>query len=115
MSGLGDLAQQKHEDAGAPNLKGNKLLLISNRLPITIKKDKETGKYNMSGSSGGLVTGLSGMTKTTDFLWYGWPGLEVAEDQVESFKTNLREEYNSIPVFLDDKLADKHYNGMSSK
>jgi trehalose 6-phosphate synthase len=92
----------------------NKLLLISNRLPVTIKKTDEPGKFETSMSSGGLVSGLSGMTKTTTFQWYGWPGLEVPEDQVGALKKQLKEEYNAIPIMLDDDLADRHYNGMAS-
>lgn len=91
-----------------------RLLLISNRLPITIKRSDE-GEYSFSMSSGGLVTGLSGLSKTTTFQWYGWPGMEVPENEIETLKTQLKEEYNAVPVMLDDDLADKHYNGFSSK
>lgn len=91
-----------------------RLLLVSNRLPITIKRSDE-GKYEMSMSSGGLVSGLSGLAKTTTFQWYGWPGLEVPEDEVEQLETQLKEEHGAVPVMLDDELADRHYNGFSSK
>ena len=90
-----------------------RLLLVSNRLPITIKRSDE-GKYEMSMSSGGLVSGLSGLSKTTTFQWYGWPGLEVPEKEVSSLKEQLKEDYNAVPVMLDDALADRHYNGFSS-
>lgn len=91
-----------------------RLLLVSNRLPITIKRSDE-GKYEMSMSSGGLVSGLSGLSKTTRFQWYGWPGLEVPEDEIEQLEGQLREEHNAVPVMLDDDLADRHYNGFSSE
>lgn len=65
-------------------------------------------------SSGGLVTGLSGLSKTTSFQWYGWPGLEVPEGDVAGMKQRLKDEYNAHPVFVDDELADRHYNGFSS-
>lgn len=87
---------------------------MSNRLPITIKRSDE-GKYEMSMSSGGLVSGLSGLSKTTTFQWYGWPGLEVPEKEVQALKKRLKEEYNAVPVMLNDDLADRHYNGFSSK
>ena len=90
-----------------------RLLLISNRLPITIKRSAD-GKYDFSMSSGGLVTGLSGLSKTTTFQWYGWPGLEVPEEEAKDLTTRLKDEYGAIPVFVDDELADKHYNGFSS-
>ena len=51
----------------------SRLLLISNRLPITIRRT-EDGGFDVSMSSGGLVSGLSGLSKYTKFQWYGWPG-----------------------------------------
>lgn len=91
----------------------SRLLLVSNRLPITIKRSSD-GKYDFSMSSGGLVTGLSGLAKSTTFQWYGWPGLEVPQDEVNDVVTRLKDEFNAIPVFVDDELADRHYNGFSS-
>ena len=90
-----------------------RLLLVSNRLPITIKRSEE-GEYDFSMSSGGLVTGLSGLSKSTKFEWYGWPGMEIPEDEIDTLKSRLKEEYDAHPVMLDDELADKHYNGFSS-
>lgn len=91
-----------------------RLLLVSNRLPITIKRSSD-GKYDFSMSSGGLVSGLSGLSKTTTFQWYGWPGLEVPEEEIPVVKKRLLDEYGAIPVFIDDELADRHYNGFSSE
>lgn len=96
-----------------PTVQG-RLLLVSNRLPITIKRSDD-GSYAFSMSSGGLVTGLSGLSKTTTFQWYGWPGLEVPEAEAGPMITQLKDEYGAVPVFIDDELADRHYNGFSSK
>lgn len=93
---------------------GARLLLVSNRLPITIKRS-EDGKYDFSMSSGGLVSGLSGLSKSTTFQWYGWPGMEVPEDEIPVLQRRLKDEYGAVPVFIDDDLADRHYNGFSSK
>ncbi|KAI1003370.1 Alpha,alpha-trehalose-phosphate synthase [Podosphaera aphanis] len=90
-----------------------RLLLVSNRLPITIKRS-EDGSYAFSMSSGGLVTGLSGLAKTTTFQWYGWPGLEVPITEAGPLVKQLSESYGAVPVFIDDELADKHYNGFSN-
>lgn len=91
-----------------------RLLLVSNRLPITIKRSDD-GKFDFSMSSGGLVSGLSGLAKSTTFQWYGWPGLEVPENEIGELKSRLKEEHNAIPIMLDDELADRHYNGFSSE
>jgi len=98
------------EEAPSPG----RLLLISNRLPITIQRSDD-GTYSFSMSSGGLVTGLSGLSKTTSFQWYGWPGLEVPDAEAGPMITRLQDEYNAHPVFVDDELADRHYNGFASK
>lgn len=90
-----------------------RLLLVSNRLPITIKRSDD-GSYSFSMSSGGLVTGLSGLAKSTTFQWYGWPGLEVPEAEAAPLIKQLSDEYGAVPVFIDDELADRHYNGFSN-
>ncbi|KJZ71406.1 Alpha,alpha-trehalose-phosphate synthase [UDP-forming] 1 [Hirsutella minnesotensis 3608] len=95
------------------NSASGRLLLLSNRLPITVKRS-EDGSYSFSMSSGGLVTGLSGLSKTTSFQWYGWPGLEVPENEVEKMKKRLNDKYGAHPVFIDDELADRHYSGFSN-
>lgn len=99
--------------SGGEGVNPGRLLLLSNRLPITIKRSDD-GSYSFSMSSGGLVTGLSGLSKTTSFQWYGWPGLEVPENEVEGMKKRLKDEYGAHPVFIDDELADRHYNGFAS-
>lgn len=58
----------------AKNDKNLRLLVVSNRLPVTVNKDQKTGEYNFKMSSGGLVTGLSGLKKMMSFTWIGWPG-----------------------------------------
>jgi trehalose 6-phosphate synthase len=66
-------------------------------------------------SSGGLVSGLSGLSKSTTFQWYGWPGLEVPEEEIATLTSRLKKEHNAVPIMLDDDLADRHYNGFSSE
>ena len=91
-----------------------RLLIVSNRLPITVSRS-EDGNYSFSMSSGGLVSGLSGLAKTTRFQWYGWPGLSVPDNEIDHLKFKLKEEHDAVPVMLDEELADKHYNGFSSE
>lgn len=91
----------------------SRLRIVSNRLPLTIKRSDD-GQYKFSMSSGGLVTGLSGLSKTMQYEWYGWPGLEVPENEIPHVQDMLKKDCNAHPVFIDDDLADKHYNGFSS-
>lgn len=89
------------------------IIVVSNRLPVTISKD-DTGKYQYKMSSGGLVTALQGLKKTATFKWYGWPGVEIPDDEKEQVKQDLLEQFNAVPVFLSDEVADLHYNGFSN-
>lgn len=56
-----------------------RLLVVSNRLPVTIKRvsDAPDAPWAYSPSSGGLVAALSGLKKMLSFTWIGWPGTAV--------------------------------------
>jgi hypothetical protein len=89
------------------------LIIVSNRLPLSVKR--VNGGFESSISSGGLVTSLSGLTKSTQFQWFGWPGIEVKDPGDREEVSKSLETHNAIPIFLDSTLADEHYNGFSSK
>lgn len=99
--------------ATASPTSGN-IVVVSNRLPVTINKNQETGEYEYKMSSGGLVTALQGLKKTSTFQWYGWPGLEIPDDEKEKVKKDLKEKFNAVPIFLTDEIAELHYNGFSN-
>lgn len=91
------------------------LIVVSNRLPLSVKRSQD-GSYQSSMSSGGLVTSLSGLTKTgTRFRWFGWPGLNPQEPKEKEEVRRSLAAQDAIPVFLDEDLANAHYNGFSSK
>ena len=90
-----------------------RLLMVSNKTPVSIKRSSE-GSYSFSQGSGGLVSGVSGLSQTTPYTWYGWPGLEVPEKEIAALSSRLRDDFASVPVFLDDELADCYYNGFAS-
>lgn len=37
--------------------------------------------------------------------------MEILPHEVDSFKSQLKREFNSVPVLLDNKLAEEYYNG----
>lgn len=89
------------------------ILAISNRLPVTVKRNDE-GKYQYAMSSGGLVTALAGLQKKSNFRWFGWTGMEVPDNEKDQVAADLEKLFKCIPVFLSDELADLHYNGFSN-
>ncbi|KAI9013919.1 glycosyltransferase family 20-domain-containing protein [Phycomyces nitens] len=94
--------------------KKQRLLVVSNRLPITVTKDTTTGDYDFKMSSGGLVAALSGLKKEMHFTWIGWPGLDVPTHERKGLEKRLLEETSTMPVFVSNELADLHYNGFSN-
>lgn len=91
------------------------LIVVSNRLPVTIKADPSVpGGYTFSLSSGGLVSALSGAKKSMSFTWIGWPGISVPQQDEAYIADKLKKDYSCEPVWLDDDVADAHYNGFSN-
>jgi alpha,alpha-trehalose-phosphate synthase [UDP-forming] len=96
-----------------------RIIVASNRLPITVTRVPATAdtaaSWTFKMSSGGLVAALAGLDKSKhDFVWVGWVGCEIPEEEQEAFAEQLWGEHQCVPVFLDDQLADDHYNGFSN-
>ncbi|KAK4684050.1 hypothetical protein P7C73_g6155, partial [Tremellales sp. Uapishka_1] len=102
-------ASSDHEDSK----REQRLIVVSNRLPVTISKDAK-GDYHFKMSSGGLVSALSGCKKTMSFTWIGWPGQDIPLKDREHVNARLLKEHNCYPVYLSDDLAEAHYNGFSN-
>jgi trehalose 6-phosphate synthase len=94
-------------------MEGGHLIVVSNRLPVTINKDAN-GEYHFKMSSGGLVSALSGFKKSLNFTWIGWPGFFIPPKDRPIVDKRLMEEYSCQAVYLDDDVADRHYNGFSN-
>ena len=60
-----------------------RLLIVSNRLPISVEKHEEKVRFKQS--VGGLATGLKSFYKSYNSLWIGWPGITTDEiDKIEN-------------------------------
>lgn len=90
-----------------------RLIIVSNRLPITIQKRK--GKLNYYQSAGGLVTGLSKFCKSPDCVWIGWPGFtsDMKSDRIDVEKKLLSK--NMHPIFLSKGDVKKYYVGFCNE
>jgi len=90
-----------------------RLVIVSNRLPISIARRK--GVLNTTRSTGGLATGLGSMYKSYESLWIGWPGLYTssAAEKEEIEKTLAAEKM--LPVFLSKRDIELYYEGFSNK
>jgi len=94
----------------------HRLLIVSNRLPITIEKRK--GSLHFRHSVGGLATGLGSFYKSYDSTWIGWCG--ISSDKVDGkekrdVETSLMTDFGCFPVFLSKRDIEMHYHGFCNK
>lgn len=90
----------------------SRIIIISNRLPVTVKKNGKRLEY--IDSIGGLSTGLKKYHEEADSVWVGWPGIadeELTSREKRSIEKTLKEKYNCLPVFLAQDEVNKYYYG----
>jgi trehalose 6-phosphate synthase/phosphatase len=88
-----------------------RLLIVSNRLPVSITKRAKELRFQPS--VGGLATGLSSFCGSFHSLWIGWPGIasdKISTDQKQQLTRQLKKE-NCRPVFMSSKDTQAFYRG----
>lgn len=92
-----------------------RLVVVSNRLPFTASGKDD--KLVFHTSPGGLVSGLTAYLESSrqnlsngDYLWVGWPGIEVDEGSQERVRSKAAKQH-AWPVFIDAKTMDGFYHG----
>src|SRR3954466_9354608 len=89
----------------------SRLIIISNRLPFSIKK--KAGKFEVSQSSGGLVSAIRSIPKENRILWIA--AADFKKETWEEYQRQKQElEFDVVPVFIDKKLEVPYYNGFSN-
>ncbi|KAI5151109.1 trehalose 6-phosphate synthase [Enteropsectra breve] len=87
-----------------------KLIVTSNRIPITVSKTENGFAYKKG--SGGLVTGIDSVGKYIDFKWVGSiGGADFTDKEQKTVEKECRDKHKCIPVFLSTELNDSYYNG----
>lgn len=90
-----------------------RLLFVSNRLPVSIIKKKGSLQYYQS--AGGLATGLSSFYQNYESLWLGWPGIITNNTDERLEITSKLKAQNMYSVFLSRSQIEKYYEGFSNK
>lgn len=94
----------------------SKTIIISNRLPLQIKK-QGSDDITVTPSVGGLATGMKSVHNTGESLWIGWSGL-TEEEIGQSLKKKVDdasaiERCVNVPLTKSD--VDNYYYGFSNK
>ena len=99
------------------NKENGRLIVVSNRLPIVVKKSHEGG-YILSHASGGLVTAMTPVLKRDGGVWIGWAGNYLEEnidpkELLEQEMNDLNYRYRSVDIRLRD--YELYYKGFSNE
>jgi trehalose 6-phosphate synthase/phosphatase len=91
-----------------------KLVLVSNRIPITITT--EDGKLKGQPSSGGLVSALEPLLKSHGGIWVGSGGTEDSPEIRRILeKASGENSYTYSPLFLTEEEQSNFYEGFSNE
>lgn len=94
-----------------------RLVIISNRLPIVLEKNESGVKITLG--SGGLVTALAPVLRNRGGVWIGWAGNyePLNEDEMRHLTENAKEltGYSCSFVPLSKEEIDLYYQGFSNE
>ncbi|MEM9337362.1 MAG: bifunctional alpha,alpha-trehalose-phosphate synthase (UDP-forming)/trehalose-phosphatase [Bacteroidota bacterium] len=90
-----------------------KTIIVSNRLPIKIKR--VNGSLEYLPSEGGLATGLGSIYKEGENIWVGWPGLAVQKAKEKTAIKEYLKAESMKPVFLSSIEIEEYYEGFSNE
>ncbi|MBE0597232.1 MAG: trehalose-6-phosphate synthase [Desulfuromonadales bacterium] len=92
-----------------------RLIVVSNRLPVAISRDEE-GEWRIAPGSGGLVTALAPVMRNREGVWLGWAGTggEVPLGELfERFGAESGYRLQSVPI--SEEEIEKYYLGFSNE
>lgn len=92
-----------------------RLVIVSNRLPVVLKKEGGCWKQSLP-SAGGLVTALNPVLKSRGGAWIGWPGTTEKQDFTKLFRSLSKETgYSLHSVHLTPSEKKNYYDGFSNE
>ena len=91
----------------------SRLLIVSNRLPVTLRRGEDGLRFEPS--SGGLATGLASLHARGDGLWIGWGGDASPETDMERAEIGAElSVHRLVPVTLSPIEVERFYEGLSN-
>jgi trehalose 6-phosphate synthase len=92
----------------------NRLLVISNRLPVSVERTPEGLKVHAS--SGGLVTALDSVLRKNSGVWIGWSGVDADQETSRMLElASLDQPYRLEAVTLTRQEVEKFYLGFANE
>ena len=95
-------------------MNGERLIVVSNRLPVTVRRSG--GEFSLESSGGGLVSALAPVLSETGGCWIGWTGTDFDKSLAEAVADwSARRNYHLEPVFLTPEENASYYRGFSNE
>jgi trehalose 6-phosphate synthase/phosphatase len=90
-----------------------RLIIVSNRLPVTVRA--ADGGVSVERSTGGLATGMKGPHERMGGEWIGWPGdLELLSPPAREQTDRTLADMRLVPVPLTREEVARYYEGFSN-
>jgi trehalose-6-phosphate synthase len=93
-----------------------RLIVVSNRLPLALRKG-ENGVWVTEKSSGGLASAMNPLLRKTGGIWIGWSGA-TADDHDEQRQAVLRDwasKERCFAIELPADVATGFYEGIANQ
>lgn len=91
-----------------------RLVIVSNRLPISFEKDGDELKAKPG--SGGLITALEPLLRENGGVWVGNAGTENFPDTERLLREESRKQaYDYVPIFLTKEEQENFYEGFANE
>src|SRR3954447_18396179 len=92
-----------------------RLVVVSNRLPVTLKRAGEG--WRTERSSGGLATAMGPLLKRTNGIWVGWSGEAsgINDEKREQLLKRWAERDRYFAVDLSPDIVQGFYEGYSNQ
>lgn len=97
-------------DSRAPQ----RLIVVSNRLPIRIERAGDTA--SILPGAGGLITALTPLMEQQRGVWVGWLGSEEEQDVEELLsRWSVGRAYDLVPMYLSKEEVAGYYHGFANQ
>lgn len=91
-----------------------KLVMVSNRLPLTFRNGDEEG-YQAGLSAGGLATALRAVARQRPVRWIGWAGADYDPDVRDIVASSMPLDCELVPVLLSEADRRDFYCGFCNE
>ncbi len=94
----------------------NRLIVVSNRLPVVFRTGDD-GHLRPEPGSGGLVTALAPVLRDRGGIWIGWPGATAGREDINRAVADASEQlgYALKPVILSAAEIQNFYHGFANE